>query len=65
MVLHDFWTFFIWSTVAGLAVIGIYQLLLLILRARGVFVTRTRFLTPKTPTVRPLGCSTLMARSSP
>lgn len=43
MVLHDFWTFFIWSTVAGLAVIGIYQLLLLILRARGVFVTRTKF----------------------
>lgn len=37
MVLHDFWTFFIWSTVAGLAVIGIYQLFLLILRARGVF----------------------------
>ena len=43
MVLHDFWTFFIWSTVAGLAIIGIYQLLLLILRARGVFVTRTKF----------------------
>lgn len=43
MVLHDFWTFFIWSTVAGLAVIGIYQLFLLILRARGVFVTRTKF----------------------
>lgn len=43
MVLHDFWTFFIWSTVAGLAVVGIYQLLLLILRARGVFVTRTKF----------------------
>ena len=43
MVLHDFWTFFIWSTVAGLAVIGIYLLLLLILRARGVFVTRTKF----------------------
>ena len=43
MVLHDFWTFFIWSTVAGLAVIGIYQLLLLILSARGVFVTRTKF----------------------
>ena len=43
MVLHDFWTFFIWSTVAGLVVIGIYQLLLLILRARGVFVTRTKF----------------------
>lgn len=42
MVLHDFWTFFIWSTVAGLAVIGIYQLFLLILRARGVFVTRDR-----------------------
>ncbi len=35
--------FFIWSTVAGLAVIGIYQLFLLILRARGVFVTRTKF----------------------
>ena len=43
MVLHDFWTFFIWSTVAGLAIIGIYQLLLLILRARGVYVTRTKF----------------------
>lgn len=43
MVLHDFWTFFIWSTVAGLAIIGIYQLFLLILRARGVFVTRTKF----------------------
>lgn len=43
MVLHDFWTFFIWSTVAGLAVIGVYQLFLLILRARGVFVTRTKF----------------------
>ena len=43
MVLHDFWIFFIWSTVAGLAVVGIYQLLLLILRARGVFVTRTKF----------------------
>ncbi len=43
MVLHDFWTFFIWSTVAGLAIVGIYQLLLLILRARGVFVTRTKF----------------------
>ena len=43
MVLHDFWTFFIWSTVAGLAVIGLYQLFLLILRARGVFVTRTKF----------------------
>ena len=43
MVLHDFWTFFIWSTVAGLAIIGIYQQLLLILRARGVFVTRTKF----------------------
>lgn len=43
MVLHDFWTFFIWSTIAGLAVIGIYQLFLLILRARGVFVTRTKF----------------------
>lgn len=43
MVLHDFWTFFIWSTVAGLVVVGIYQLLLLILRARGVFVTRTKF----------------------
>ena len=43
MVLHDFWTFFIWSTVAGLTVVGIYQLLLLILRARGVFVTRTKF----------------------
>ena len=43
MVLHDFWTFFIWSTVAGLAVIGFYQLFLLILRARGVFVTRTKF----------------------
>lgn len=43
MVLHDFWTFFIWSTVAGLAVVGIYQLLLLILRTRGVFVTRTKF----------------------
>lgn len=43
MVLHDFWTFFIWSTVAGLAFIGIYQLFLLILRARGVFVTRTKF----------------------
>lgn len=43
MVLHDFWTFFIWSTVAGLAVIGIYQLFLLILRTRGVFVTRTKF----------------------
>lgn len=43
MVLHDFWTFFIWSTVAGLVIIGIYQLLLLILRARGVFVTRTKF----------------------
>ena len=43
MVLHDFWTFFIWSTVAGLAIIGIYQLFLFILRARGVFVTRTKF----------------------
>lgn len=43
MVLHDFWTFFIWSTVAGLVVIGVYQLLLLILRARGIFVTRTKF----------------------
>lgn len=43
MVLHDFWTFFIWSTVAGLIVAGIYQLLLLILRARGIFVTRTKF----------------------
>lgn len=43
MVLHDFWTFFIWSTVAGLIVIGVYQLLLLILRARGIFVTRTKF----------------------
>ena len=43
MVLHDFWTFFIWSTVAGLVIIGIYQLVLLILRARGVFVTRTKF----------------------
>ena len=43
MVLHDFWTFFIWSAVAGLVVVGIYQLLLLILRARGVFVTRTKF----------------------
>lgn len=43
MVLHDFWTFFIWSTIAGLAVVGIYQLLLLILRARGVFVARTKF----------------------
>ena len=43
MVLHDFWTFFIWSTVAGLTVIGVYQLFLLILRARGVFVTRTKF----------------------
>ena len=43
MVLHDFWIFLIWSTVAGLAVVGIYQLLLLILRARGVFVTRTKF----------------------
>ena len=43
MVLHDFWTFFIWSTVAGLAIIGVYQLFLLILRARGVFVTRTKF----------------------
>lgn len=43
MVLHDFWTFFIWSTVAGLIVVGIYQLLLLILRARGIFVTRTKF----------------------
>lgn len=43
MVLHDFWTFFIWSTVAGLAVIGLYQLFLLILHARGVFVTRTKF----------------------
>ena len=43
MVLHDFWIFFIWSTVAGLAVVGIYQLLLLILRARGVFVTRRKF----------------------
>lgn len=43
MVLHDFWTFFIWSTVAGLIVVGVYQLLLLILRARGIFVTRTKF----------------------
>ena len=43
MVLHDFWTFFIWSTVAGLIVAGVYQLLLLILRARGIFVTRTKF----------------------
>ncbi len=43
MVLHDFWTFFIWSTAAGLIVVSIYQLLLLILRARGVFVTRTKF----------------------
>lgn len=43
MVLHDFWTFFIWSTVAVLVVIGVYQLLLLILRARGIFVTRTKF----------------------
>lgn len=43
MVLHDFWTFFIWSTVAGLVVVGFYQLFLLILRARGVFVTRTKF----------------------
>lgn len=43
MVLHDFWTFFIWSTVAGLIVIGVYQLLLLSLRARGIFVTRTKF----------------------
>ena len=43
MVLHDFWTFFIWSTVAGLIIAGVYQLLLLILRARGIFVTRTKF----------------------
>lgn len=43
MVLHDFWIFFIWSTVAGLIVAGVYQLLLLILRARGIFVTRTKF----------------------
>ena len=43
MVLHDFWTFFIWSTVAGLIIVGVYQLLLLILRARGIFVTRTKF----------------------
>lgn len=43
MVLHDFWTFFIWSTVAGLIVVSVYQLLLLILRARGIFVTRTKF----------------------
>ena len=43
MVLHDFWTFIIWSTAAGLVIIGIYQLILLILRARGVFVTRTKF----------------------
>lgn len=43
MVLHDFWTFFIWSTVAGLIIAVIYQLLLLILRARGIFVTRTKF----------------------
>ena len=43
MVLHDFWTFFIWSTVAGLIVAGVYQLFLLILRARGIFVTRTKF----------------------
>lgn len=43
MVLHDFWTFFIWSTVAGLIIVGVYQLLLLILRARGISVTRTKF----------------------
>ena len=43
MVLHDFWTFFIWSTVVGLIIAGVYQLLLLILRARGIFVTRTKF----------------------
>lgn len=43
MVLHDFWTFFIWSTVAGLIIAGVYQLLLLILRARDIFVTRTKF----------------------
>lgn len=43
MVLHDFWTFFIWSTITGLIVVGVYQLLLLILRARGFFVTRTKF----------------------